>query len=200
MESIPSDVEDAFEILLEEIEEVVNKHFDALASAGSERNIQEAKQILERAEKLTDYRQKVAAIRKEWRTLEAVSVEPPITTKKQETQPIQASTASGRLPRGQRTPEEAFYLAILDSLVELHDTAPIAEVLEKVYEKMKGRLKDADLQTLKSTNMPRWRNTAMWARNNLKEEKLMKADSPHGIWEITGAGKAWAKVEHQRQR
>lgn len=199
MESIPSEVDEAFEILLEEIEEVVNKHFDALASAGSERNIAEAKQILERAEKLSDYRQKVSAIRKEWRALQIVSVEPPTAPKPTQPQP-QQPTPSGRLARGQRTPEEAFYLAILDSLTEVGGSAPIAEVLERVHGKMKNRLKEPDLQLLKSTNMPRWRNTAMWARNNLKEEKLMKSDSPFGIWEITQAGKEWARIEHLKRK
>jgi hypothetical protein len=198
MEPIPSEVDEAFEILLEEIEEVVNKHFDALASAGSERNITDAKQILERAEKLSDYRQKVSAIRKEWRTLQIVSVEPPATPKHPQPKP-QQPTPSGRLARGQRTPEEAFYLAILDSLVELGGSGPIASVIDRVHEKMKSRLKEPDLQVLKSTNMPRWRNTAMWARNNLKEEKLMKSDSPFGIWAITEAGKAWAKLEHDKK-
>jgi len=197
MESIPSEVDEAFEILLEEIEEVVQKHFDAFISAGSERNIKEAKEILDRAEKLSDYRQKVAAIRKEWRALQVVRVEPPAAPRN--SQPGPSSTSpSGRLKRGQRTPEEAFYLAVLESLVELGGSAPVAAVLDRVHGKMEHRLKEPDLQLLQKQNMPRWRNTAMWARNNLKEEKLMKSDSPFGIWEITEAGKAWAKMERQK--
>ena len=35
----------------------------------------------------------------------------------------------------------------------------------------------------------RWRNTAQWCRNTMVNEGLLKGDSPHGVWEITAAGK-----------
>ena len=37
---------------------------------------------------------------------------------------------------------------------------------------------------------PRWRNAVQWARNSLVREGLFKADSPHGIWEISDAGRS----------
>jgi hypothetical protein len=39
-------------------------------------------------------------------------------------------------------------------------------------------------------DMPRWRNSAQWARNTMRQEGLLKEDSPHGTWEITDAGRA----------
>jgi len=36
---------------------------------------------------------------------------------------------------------------------------------------------------------PRRRNSAQWAHNTMRQEGLLKDDSPHGIWEITNAGK-----------
>jgi len=39
-------------------------------------------------------------------------------------------------------------------------------------------------------DIPRWRNTAQWARHSMVKEGLLKADSPRGIWEITDAGRA----------
>jgi restriction system protein len=32
---------------------------------------------------------------------------------------------------------------------------------------------------------PRWRNTAQWARNDLREQGLIRDDTPRSIWEIT---------------
>lgn len=200
MDTIPSEVDDAFEILIEEIEEVVNKYFEALKIAGTEKNIHEAKIILERAEKLTDYRQKVSAIRREWRALENIPVEPPLGQTKKGESESRSKTFTGKLKKGQRTPEEKFYVPILESLTELNGSAPVTQVLDRVYNKMKSVLKEADLQPLKSTNMHRWRNTAMWARNNLKEEKLMKSDSAHGIWEITPAGQSRVKTHAQSKK
>ncbi|MBK1731323.1 winged helix-turn-helix domain-containing protein [Thiococcus pfennigii] len=197
MESIPSDVDEAFEILLEVIEEDVSKYLDALGPASSERNFAEARKILEHAEKISDFRMRVAAIRKEWRSLQGVMVEHPAAPRNEE--PVsQQPLPTRRLARGQRTREEEFYLSILTSLIELNGSAPVAEVLDKVYEKMKHGLKEADLQILESQNMPRWRNTAMWARKNLKDEKLLKSDSRFGVWEITDAGRAWAKAEQAK--
>ena len=40
------------------------------------------------------------------------------------------------------------------------------------------------------SDMPRRRNSAQWARNTMRQEGLLKDDSPHGTWEITEAGRA----------
>lgn len=60
----------------------------------------------------------------------------------------------------------------------------IAEFLEEIR-------KDVDYQPLASDpEMPRWRNSAQWARNTMRQEGLLKDDSPHGTWEITEVGRA----------
>ena len=52
----------------------------------------------------------------------------------------------------------------------------VAEVLARVGEAMKGTLRDVDYQPLGSSpDMPRWRNTAQWARNSMVKEGLLKA-------------------------
>ena len=38
---------------------------------------------------------------------------------------------------------------------------------------------------------PRWRNTAQWARNSLREQGLIRPDSPRGVWVVSDAGRAW---------
>jgi len=44
---------------------------------------------------------------------------------------------------------------------------------------------------------PRWRNTAQWARNSLREEGLIRDDTPRATWEISEEGRAWL-AERQR--
>jgi hypothetical protein len=37
----------------------------------------------------------------------------------------------------------------------------------------------------------RWRNSAQWCRNTMRQEGLIVDGSPHGVWEISEAGRAW---------
>lgn len=66
----------------------------------------------------------------------------------------------------------------------------VAEVLDRVGKKMKGKLKACDYEPLASDpKNPRWRNATQWARNSMVHEGLLKNDSPRGIWEISEKGK-----------
>jgi hypothetical protein len=42
---------------------------------------------------------------------------------------------------------------------------------------------------------PRWRNTAQWARNDLREQGLIRDDTPRSVWEITDKGRQWLRVQ-----
>ena len=51
--------------------------------------------------------------------------------------------------------------------------------MDRVYELMKDQLNDYDHTVLPSDGAtPRWRNTAQWARNTLREEGLIHDDTP----------------------
>ncbi|RMH21474.1 MAG: hypothetical protein D6698_02745, partial [Gammaproteobacteria bacterium] len=176
-----NEVNAAFEILLEEIEAVA----DALNESGAEAfragDYEGARQAIEEATRLAEFREKVKALQREWTSLYAKGVKPSKHEGKRR--------AKGRLPRGLRTPEDAFRRPILETLVELGGSASIGEVLERVEAKMKGVLNAYDREPLPSDpRSVRWRNTAQWCRNTMVREGLMKSDSPYGIWEITEAG------------
>lgn len=98
-----------------------------------------------------------------------------------------------RLPRGLRTPEDAFRRPILEALVELGGRAPIGKVLERVEQKMKGVLNQYDYEPLPSDpRSPRWRNTAQWCRRAPRRGHLQYPCSrgPH----------AASRSEHQEER
>lgn len=175
-----NEVNVAFEILLEEIEEV----FNILSKEGEEAfkacDFDKAKSLIENGERLKMFREKVKSLQKEWQTIFSGSVS--VSTRKRK--------VKSKLKRGLRTPEEEFIMPILESLVELGGKAETKKVLDRVYEKMKDRLNQYDLEGLPSNpRQKRWENTAQWARNTMVNEGRLSLSSPRGIWEITEKGK-----------
>jgi restriction system protein len=101
-----------------------------------------------------------------------------------------ARTSSGRLQRGLRTPEAAYYQSILRALDGLGGRAKMNDILDRVEQLMHEKLATVDYQPLNSDpEVPRWRNAAQWARNAMVKEGLLKDDSPRGVWEISEAGR-----------
>lgn len=179
-----NEVNEAFEILLEEIEAVANAMNEEGAKAFRAGDYSKAKSAIEEATRLAEFREKVKGLQKEWGGLFAS--EPRVRKEKGRRR------SRARLPSGLRTPEDAFRRPILETLVELGGSAPIGEVLSRVEQKMKDVLNEYDREPLPSgPRSVRWRNTAQWCRNTLVREGLMKGDSPYGVWEISGAGRKW---------
>ncbi len=185
----PNEVNEAFEILLEEIEAVANALNEGGAEAFRAGDYEKAKFAIEEATRLAEFREKVKALQKEWAEFFATKMNRPKSRRRK---------SRTRLPRGLRTSEDAFRLPVLEALVELGGSGSIQDVLNLVEKKMKGVLNEYDYQPLPSDPRSiRWRNTAQWCRNTLVREGLMKRDSPYGIWEISDQGRKWLK-EHKK--
>ena len=106
-----------------------------------------------------------------------------------DTTKINHTERAGRLPQGQKTPNEAYELPILETLYELGGTAQTSDVLESVERRMRTLFGAVDYQSM-SGGQVRWRNTAQWARYTLVQRGLLKKDSRHGTWELTERGRA----------
>jgi hypothetical protein len=183
IENNPSNVSSGFEMLLEEVEAEIDFYTRIGSRAFESRDFRKVDEARTQAEKVTAFRDKVATLRKEWGTISGSEAEEDEETKAERRN-------LGRLRKGLRTREAAYYLPILKALVELGGSAKMQAVLDKVHKAMKPILKDVDHEPLASDpDMPRWRNSAQWARNTMRQEGLLKDDSPHGTWEITSAGK-----------
>lgn len=183
IENNPSNVSSGFEMLLEEVEAEIDFFTRIGSRAFESRDFRKVDEARTQAEKVTAFRDKVAALRKEWDAISGSESEQDEETKAERRN-------LGRLRKGLRTPEAAYYLPILKALDELGGSAKMQAALDKVHKAMKPILKDVDHQPLASDpDMPRWRNSAQWARNTMRQEGLLKDDSPHGTWEITDAGK-----------
>jgi len=181
-----NEVNSAFEILLEELEQVCNALNEQGSQAFRSGDYDMAKRTIEEATRLQEFHTKVRELQKEWHRL--------VAGRLVRTRLSKIRAPAERLPRGLRTPEEAFRRPILETLVELGGQAPMSKVLDLVEQKMKSILNKYDKQPLPSDpRSPRWRNTAQWCRNTLVREGLLNGDSPHGVWEITEAGRAELK-------
>ena len=101
-----------------------------------------------------------------------------------------------RLAKGPLTPQREFIRPILESLVELGGSAKRSLVLDSVFQKMKGKLSERDLEPPPSKRSdPRWLKKANWCRLDLvRKHEFLKPDSPRGVWEITDLGRNYLKV------
>ncbi|MBN1262635.1 MAG: winged helix-turn-helix domain-containing protein [Anaerolineae bacterium] len=99
-----------------------------------------------------------------------------------------------RLRNGLKTPQSAYHIPILRALVDLGGEAGLDAVLERVQALMADQLNAYDLDTFADGKTIRWRNTAQWARNTLREEGLIRDDTPRGVWAISDAGRKWLKA------
>ena len=186
----PTDVSAAFELLLEEIESEINSLDKAASKASEEHDRKSAREALELADQITAFRGKVVSLRKEWATLGR----PYNDT---ENKIIHGERRNmGRLQRGARTPEDAFYQPILKVLNGSDGSAKINDVLAKVEQLMRGVLTQVDYESLPSDpDIVRWRNTAQWARSTMVREGLLKSTSLRGVWEITDSGRKYLTEE-----
>jgi len=179
-----NEVNTAFEILLEEIEEVFNMLSQEGEVAFKGQDFDKARKLIENGERLKAFREKIKFLQEEWQTIFADQV--PKGARKRK--------IKARLKKGLRTPEKEFIRPILEVLVELGGKGEMRTVLDRVYQKMEDILNEYDMQSLSSLpKQKRWENTAQWARNTMINKGLLKADSPRGLWEITKEGEIYLK-------
>lgn len=93
-----------------------------------------------------------------------------------------------RATKGSLLEEAAYEVPILEALAEQGGRAATSEVIEKVGEKLVGRLSDLDWATLKSGNV-RWRSRAQFVRLALVKRGDLVGGSPRGVWEISDQGR-----------
>ncbi len=178
-----NEVDTVFELLLEEIESVIVALIREAEETIKSRDYENVTTLIEDAKKITDFREKVKNLQKEWQTLFASKTSKIRRTKRKKHEKLQ---------HGLKTPQSAFKLPILESLVELGGKAEVRAVLDKVWEKMENILNEYDKQPLSYGDI-RWEDTARWERYEMIKEGLLSANSPWGIWEITEKGREYLK-------
>ena len=215
----------AFDTLLEEIEGVLHGINQAGADSFGAQDYDMANRTLEHARSVMALREQVSRLKRDWQALEttlhtstpqrtakAAVVHPPTrsehspSTKHSVSAPPEKPTPVGRLivgriRKGLRTPEPAFFLPILQALVDLGGAAKRQEVFDLLAQSREGVLNPIDYQPLASeARQLRWQNSAQWAHNLMVKDGLLKLNSPNGIWEITQKGRAFLGEKGRKER
>lgn len=171
----------AYQMLLEELDAEIVRVNEAGSRAFAGGEHARAQELLATAETLTGLRGDLVA----WG---------------RRAQPL-VGTPAPKAPRrhlqhGLQTPKEKYREPILRALVEMGGTGTTGEVLDRVYALMKDQLNEHDLAPLRSNKrLPRWRSTATWGRNMLREQGLIESGSPRGVWEISEQGRQWLREQ-----
>ncbi len=182
----------AFETLLAGVEAALEESWARHKAATQQGDIDAMEIELERQKNLVSTRQQLEGLQELWPRM--VGERKPAKKRKRGRQ---RAARRKKLRRGQKTPEQTFVLPILTALEELGGSGAAAEVLDIVGRLMAGTFNEFDLSTLK-TGQIRWRNTAQWARQKMKDQGLLADDSPRGIWEMTERGRAYLR-EHPKE-
>lgn len=173
-----SPCEQAFELLLTCADQRLNQLQSELSTQVTSGAFEAARELLDCVQELAKLREELSAMAEQYQALIVVTT---------------ADQGAGALPRGMKTPQYAYRAPILKALVDLGGEARLGQVLERVRELMDSQLNAHDLMKLSDGKSLRWRNTGQWARNQMREEGLIRDDSPRGIWAISEKGRAWLK-------
>ncbi len=207
----------AFDVLIEELEEALRRIHKGGADALGTGNYERAQTAIEQARRVMLLCEKIAALKGEWKDVEgtfsmheapeqqtplaasvlrqtsipAAPAKPRLVEHHEVPQPV-GRLIAGRIRKGLRTPEPAFFCPILQALSDLGGSAKRSDIFQLLEHSMRDVLKPIDYQILSSeAEQMRWQNSAQWARNLMVKEGLLQADSPVGIWEITEKGRVF---------
>jgi restriction system protein len=172
------DVKTAFDQLLGELETVCQEQLSLGESFYDEEKLSEARLVAKKVNTLKTCIKLVKKASDDWSDL---GLDPRKQNK----------SSNIRIRNGLKTPLDAFFIPILESLVAIGGSGKVKDILEKVYERMHENFNKIDLEIIESVKEQRWRNTAKWARNKLREDGLLRADSPRGVWEISSDGEKY---------
>jgi len=65
----------------------------------------------------------------------------------------------------------------------------VQNVLNRIFGKVKSKLKEKDLELLPSGSDIRWKNHVRWEKLRLQTKGYLKTDSSKRMWEITNTGR-----------
>lgn len=178
--------QEAFETLLNSLHATIEDAKVQLADATAHGQFNKVIALGKRCEELQTQIKNLEALRHKWGELVGKSISP---VKRR-------NRAKRKYVYGLKTPQQAYRLPILNTLVKMGGSGQARDVLEAVYDQMKSVLNEYDHGLLQNGSTPRWRNTAEFERNTMRKEGLIKSDSPLGIWEISEKGLKWLQ-EHE---
>ena len=173
-------------MLLEELQDEIDRQWQIVADSATAQDPDAVTRAMDRTKALKMLNEDAIGLRARLRELLGAPTAPAPG----------ANAASQKLKKGLKTPQAAYRLPILRALVDLGGSADKNVALQRVYAALQSRLNEFDLIPVPSDpNRPRWKVTAEFCRNNLREEGLIASGSPKGLWEISDAGRRWLDAQ-----
>lgn len=99
-----------------------------------------------------------------------------------------------RRKKGILVPQREYRIPILESLLEMGGRTEVKDVLKKVEQKMKDKFTQAEYEKHRSGEIT-WKNRTLFERLKMRNEGLLKKESPWGTWEITSKGQEFYEKE-----
>lgn len=180
-----NEVLSAIDKVLEELHAIFLELNKASEQLFNKAEFDRASKIINQIKSVNSIKTKVLTLREEWLQIDQSPVDS--ETGKEtltHTEPTQI------LEPGLRTPNRAFHLPILKTLVQLGGAGSVQSILNQVHKMMRDQLNIYDYQSLSSNPRAiRWENNAQWARLKLVKQGYLASDSPRGVWAITEKGR-----------
>ena len=80
-----------------------------------------------------------------------------------------------------KTPQQAYRQPIIDILTEMGRRGQRKDVLQALEQRM--TFTEDDYQLMDGKEL-RWQNTASWEATQVRQEGILKRNSPYGYWEL----------------
>jgi len=107
-----------------------------------------------------------------------LNVRPPVS-------PVSNGTHRSRRPSGTKTPEHEYRQHIVDCLRHHGGKAHVRDIRPFIEKRMRHQFKARDLERGEDgQGEVVWWNTTMWARLQMVKDRILRDDSPRGIWEL----------------
>lgn len=170
---------EAFAVLLEQLRAAKKQAQEAAHKATDEDRVDDAEAALKRMAQVNEQMKRLEAMQQAWPGVVAGSSE----LRHGATQP---SAQSNRLHR-----PATYFLPILQLLADGGGEGQRRDVVKRLSLLMADQFTQADLTLLPDGKTPRWSKQAGWAEIGLRQRGLTSRDTPHGVWRITEAGRAY---------
>jgi len=90
----------------------------------------------------------------------------------------------GRRSNEPKTPNRELRRLIIETLTARGGRARVSEVLADLERRLKGKLHPRDLVLRKDGKTIAWQNNAQWERLKMRQDGILRSDSPSGFWEL----------------
>lgn len=104
-----------------------------------------------------------------------------------ETKRTKAAGKRAKTRRSQKLPKTSHTVLrehILRALKKLGGKARMSDVLEEMGRQLEGKLLPGDFALRQDGKSIAWKNNAQWERLRMRQEGVLRDDSPSGIWEL----------------